>query len=170
MAQMFVAEGFLETCRGLQEIIDAQDSREDQNAAGLEAVQQIGSKTPFETRMVILGGEAALALPDKTDPLEEQIRPVVQYGQLITRGRFGRPNFIRLKDEAFLAWSIYDPSIIGPVGEFDVAVEPEESEEQDLSSRLPVDTVLRRTLHFPVSLIDYVMCYDDRLCIPSIAR
>lgn len=164
MANMYIANNYLESCKGWQEVINAQASAEAQMEAATAAQKALGKETFYDCRHVIVRGEVALFVPDNSDPLEEQVWPLVQFDQIATRGWLGRPSLVKIKSNTSLTWPIFDPSVIGlrdELGYFNEVAEP--LDEDDLDSTpypIALDKPLRRTLHFPVSLINYALCYQ----------
>lgn len=163
MAEMFVAEGLLETCRAWQEVINSQETVEAKDEAGAEAQKKLREETFEGTRKVIVRGETALFVPDGSDHLEEEIWPVVQFSRIATRGWLGRPNYVRLGENSTLTLPIHDPSVIGladEIGEMPVMTAEQATDGIDSDLYLvQLDRPLKRTLHFPVGLIDYALCY-----------
>lgn len=157
MAEIPTATNYLEACQAWQEVINAQQSIEDKNAAGDEALRHLSGQTFQGTRQVVVDGETALYLPDGTSP-EEQVWPFMQFERIISRGWLGRLNYVRMREEAVITWALYDPSVVGPVQE--EQIDPGDTDSAEPLYQLPIDQPTRRALHFPVGLINYAICYD----------
>jgi hypothetical protein len=159
MSEVAVAQNYLEACQAWQEVISAQPTIDAKEEAGQEALLALANQTFYSDRRVIVSGATALYLPDKTGGLEEKIWPYMQFGEICTRGWLGRLNYIQMRDECFLDWTVYDPSIIGPAQEIEIEAGDETAAQDPDIYRLPLDKMLRRPLHFPVNLINYALCY-----------
>ena len=159
MGELVVMGDYLQACQGWQGVINAESTIAGKNAAGDEAVRTMSGRTFHDDRRVIVAGEAAIYLPDGSSDLEEKIWPYMQFGELKTSGWLGRLNYIQMREEAFLAWGIYDPRVLGPTQE--EVIEPTEfATDKDPAYYLPIDKPLKRTLHFPVGLINYALPYS----------
>lgn len=160
MSDIAVAHDYLEACKTWQTIINAEGTMDGKQAAGRAALEGLKNQTFHDTRRVIVGGEAALYLPDGTSGLEEQIWPLMQFGEVVTRGWLGRLNFVALGKEAFLDWAIYDPSVIGPISQEEIdGTTPDDPAAAEILHALKIDQTQKRALHFPVGLINFAICY-----------
>lgn len=159
MSEFKVALDYLEACQAWQEVISAQPTVETKDAAGDEARKSLMWHSFHDTRNIIIGGEAALYIPDGTADLEEKVWPYVQFGELVTAGWLGRTYYMRLREEATLIWPVYEPRVLGPSEEINGAPTDDETNKDEPSYRLLINEPLKRTLHFPVGLINYALCY-----------
>jgi hypothetical protein len=160
MPELVVASNHLETCKGWQEVISAQTTVKAKDEAGRAALDSLKGQTYFGTRKLILDGDASLFFPDGVDRLEEEICPVMQFGETTAQGWLGRLTYKRIKQEGFIAWTLYRPRVLGPVEDAYVTAEQQSLLEDEPIYRLPIDQSLRRPLHFPVSLINYAIGYE----------
>lgn len=159
MSELAVAHDYLEACQFWQEILNAQESVAEKMQAGREAMSSLSDQTFYDTRKVIVGADAAMFLKDGVTGLDQEIWPNVQFGEMKTRGWLGRLTTFGLKNQVFIAWTLYEPVVLGPAKEIEVSQEETGSDIND-SYRLPLNTQLRRPLHFPVGLINYAICYE----------
>jgi len=167
MAEIYVAEGYLESCLGWQELISAQPTPDAQDAAGDEAQRKLAKETPHGVRKIIVRGEEALFAPDGSDPDAEQIWPLVRFSGIATRGWLDAPSLIRSGDDLSLAWPILNPSVIRLEDEVGSLPDAMDRQADENGFMITLHERLRRTLHFPVRFIEATMPYDDRLIIPS---
>jgi hypothetical protein len=160
MSTLEVANNHLEACKGWQEVINAQTTIQAKDEAGRIALESLQGQTYHGTRKLIVSAEAALFFPDGIDRLQEEAWPGMQFGETKAEGWLGRLSYKRLKKEAFIDWTLYNPRVLGPVEEDYVSAEEHGLIEDEPLYRLPIDQPLRRPLHFPVGLINYALCYD----------
>lgn len=162
MSEATNEDDYLETCQGWQKVINALPDLEAKQKAGREAMVNLNSPARYDGRQVIVKAQSALFIPDGTGGFDEQLYPLVQFGELTARGWLGRLSYVKMRKEGFLAWSLFEPSVLGPVQEEWIDPNPDEMLDPAESLRLPIDIPLQRTLHFPVSLIDYSLSYAPR--------
>src|SRR5437868_5603441 len=93
---------YLADCRLWQRSIDEQVNLNDKSVVGEAALLSLRGRVPNGSRHVIVGADSALQIPDGSSPLEEQLWPMLQYGQIRTRGWLGRLNCIGVKGNVFL--------------------------------------------------------------------
>ncbi len=167
MPDLFVAEGYLESCRAWQEAINRQPTLEERVAASEEAQIKLGDETPHGVNRVIVHGDEALFVPDGSDPDDERIRPLVRISNIATRGWLARPSVVQSGENVSLAWPVLNPSVIRIGEEATTLTEAMDIQVDEDGSMIPLHQRIKRTLHFPVSFIKTTMPYDDRLIIPS---
>jgi hypothetical protein len=160
MSETEFTENYLADCRIWQKMISAQPTMEAKNHVGKEAFRALRNRTFNNSRHVIVRGDVALQIPDGTNQLEQRLWPILQYGEVQTRGWLGRLYCVPMKDDMVLTWPIYDARVLGPIEEDYITPGSSELDADRPEFRLPIDEPLRRALHFPVGLIDYAISYS----------
>ncbi|PIZ61912.1 hypothetical protein COY17_03380 [Candidatus Saccharibacteria bacterium CG_4_10_14_0_2_um_filter_52_9] len=159
MAETEITGNYLTDCRIWQKIISGMDTRAAKAIAGRQALGALRNRTSHDSRNVILSADAALQIPDGTNPTEETLWPYLQYGEMQTRGWLGRLFCVPMKKDVLLTWALYDARVLGPVEEDYITPDAPGLEEDKPEFRLPIDQPLRRAIHFPVGLINYAVPY-----------
>lgn len=154
-----MSETYLEECQAWQKVISVQPNLDAKSKTGKQALRALKNRTSHGSRHVLVGADIALQIPDGTNPLEEQIWPYLQFGELKTKGWLGRLYCVGMKDDVLLTWPIYHASILGPTEE-DYLIPGEGLSDDVPDFRLPIEEPLSRSLHFPVGLINYAVVYD----------
>lgn len=160
MSELVVANNYLEACQIWQGIINSQPTVKAKDEAGREALNALKNQTYLGTRKLILGGDAAMFFPDGIDTLDESMWPIMQFGEIKAHGWLGRLSYKRIKEEAFIDWPLYNPSVLGPAEDEYITPHDQSAISDEPLYRLPIDQTLRRPLHFPVNMINYALCYD----------
>jgi len=158
MSELKVCNDYLEACQAWQQVIDGESTMEAKLEAGDSALKSLVNNDFRGTRKVIVDADTALFIPDQSAPMDEQFWPFMQFGRVITRGWLGRLNVVKMSGECFIDWALYNPSVIGPVAESEIDLS-DDAPDESLLHALPIDRTMQRTLHFPVGLINYAICY-----------
>lgn len=153
--ELFVPDGLLEVCKGWQEIVDLEATREAKDAAGLHASELLWHEKGFRgTRKVIVKGDMAWMLDD-AKPEED---PGVNFRGLTVAGWLGRITYVRIEDFGSLTWPIYTARVFTHDQEVRAPQSTEQLEKALQADYQTTSGTVRKPLHFPVNFVDYALC------------
>lgn len=140
--ELFTPNNFLETCKGMQEVISMQPA-DMQDQAGQEACNILGSNPEYYgSKNLELHSLGAYAFPND-GTFESRIFEVVQFGEMRVKGYLSAVAYARVGAIRVLTWMMLDVVIREANGTF--------FEGLDKSTRTPST---RRPIHLPVGLIE----------------
>lgn len=142
MSELFAPRDFLETCKGMQEVLAVQPP-DMQDQAGKEACNILGPNPEFYgSKKLELHTLGAYAFPND-GTFESTIYDVVQFGEMRIKGYLSDVSYARVGAIRVLSWMVVDAVIREANGN--------KFEDMGKSKNLPY---LRRPLHLPVGLIE----------------
>lgn len=142
MSELFIPDNFLETCRGMQEVLSMQPA-DMQDEAGKEACDILGSNPEYYgSKNLELHSLGAYAFPND-GTFESQIYEVVQFGEMRVKGYLSGIAYARVGAIRVLTWIMIDVVIREANGTFLDGCEN--------SDHIPST---RRPIHLPVGLIE----------------
>lgn len=145
MSDLFAPTNFLETCKGMQEVISLQPP-DMQDQAGQEACNILGPKPEYYgSRKLELHALGAYAFPND-GTFESTIYDVIQFGEMRVKGYLSNVAYARVGAIRVLTWMMLDVVIREANG----------SLVDNLSNSNKTPT-LRRPIHLPVGLIESAM-------------
>lgn len=142
MSELFVPDNFLETCKGMQEVLALQPPDE-QDSAGVEACNILG-KDPkyYGSQNLELHTLGAYAFPND-GTFESTIYEVVEFGEMRLKAHLSGIAYARVGAIRVLTWMVFDAIIRESNGNY--------FDDNDNKQRF------RRPLHLPVGLIESAM-------------
>lgn len=142
MNELFMPRDFLETCKGMQEVLAVQPP-DMQDDAGREACSILGPNPEYYgSKKLELHTLGAYAFPND-GTFESTIYDVVQFGEMRVKGYLSDIAYARVGSIRVLTWMMIDVVIREANGSV--------FEDLGNSKKLPS---LRRPVHFPVGLIE----------------
>lgn len=148
-----MAEGLLEQCRAWQELVDAQASPRDKDAAAKEACARITMPDP-ETSMFVHGKNAVVTAADSLR--SRSSNAASEFGEVIVRGALDHIGYLRFSSgKGFLTWVVKGSEVknVREVSADEALLELDEPAEMSM----PIDRELYLPVHFPVSGIKGAM-------------
>lgn len=142
MSELFTPNNFLETCKGMQEVLALQPA-DMQDEAGQEACNILGSKPEYYgSKNLELHAHTAYAFPND-GTFESTIYDVIQFGEMRVKGYLSGVAYARVGAIRVLTWMMLDVVIREANGNI--------YDDLGKSKNLPS---LKRPIHLPVGLIE----------------